>query len=270
MEVQGLTCHGCGSTDVVFDPVSRKIYCNQCGKEEYYSRAQLGATGKIAFEKDNAIRFFKEGDRDNARKFAGDVLNTMQDNAAALFIIAYCDEFVDGRSGAIKDFFQKMDSIPLEYSEVRDLKDLFCIAVYNLRDYEAEIVTLMVKNMQSPDDRSELEEFIDTICPYCISKCPSSDWLSKDHIELYCDLTANCNIPKTCFALLKGIQSNPDSPYVSNSFYMKAKTAYFYEHYVLPIGKILACMSDGAYKQKFISAYKSFLKQYQDDAQMPQ
>lgn len=111
MEIQGLTCHGCGSTDVEFDPVTRKIHCNQCGREEYYSRAQLGATGKVAFAKDNAIRFFKDGNRDNAKKFAGDVLNMMQDNASALFIMAYYDEFVESRSGALKDCLKKLDEI---------------------------------------------------------------------------------------------------------------------------------------------------------------
>lgn len=266
MEIQGLTCHGCGSTDIAFDPATRKIHCNQCGREEYYSRAQLGATGKVAFAKDNAIRFFKEGNRDSARKFSGDVLNMMQDNASALFIMAYCDEFVESRSGAIKTFFEKMDSVPLEYDEVRDLKDLFSTAIYNLRDFEAEIVSLIVKNMQSSEDRSELETWIDTICSYCIGKYPSMDFLTEERVELYRDLASNCNIPKTCFALLKGIQSNPDSPYVTNSFYMKAKTAYFREHYIEPVGQIIATMPHGAYSQKFAAAYETIEQQFDTDA----
>ena len=28
----GLSCNGCGSTDVIFDPVKRLLICNQCGK----------------------------------------------------------------------------------------------------------------------------------------------------------------------------------------------------------------------------------------------
>lgn len=267
MEIQGLTCHGCGSTDIVFDPAARKIHCSQCGKEEYYSRAQLGATGKVAFAKDNAIRFFKEGNRDRARTFAGDVLNTMQDNAAALFIMAYCDAFVESRNDAIKDFFERLDHIALEYDEVRDLKDLFSASVYNLRDYEADMVSLIVKNMQSQEDRSELEAWIDTICSYCIGKYPSADFLTEDRVELYCDLASNCNIPKTCLALLKGIKTNPDSPYAANCFYMKAKTNYFREHYVVPIGRIITAMQDKPYSQKFSSAYKTFYNQFDMDAQ---
>ena len=268
MEVQGLTCHGCGSTDVEFDPVTRKVYCRQCGREEYYSRAQLGATGKVAFAKDNAIKFFKEGKRDSARKFAGDVLNTMLDNAAALFIMAYCDEFSEGRSGAMRDFFQRIDSIALEYDEVRDMLQLFTVSLYNLRNYESEMVTLMVRNMQSPEDRQELEKFIETVCPYCISKYPSIDFLTKDRTDLYCDLASHCNIPKTCFALIRGIQSNPDSPYVAKSFYMHSRTQYFYEHYVIPVGQIVEAMQDGQYKAKFVSAYQSLSDKFQRDAQV--
>lgn len=267
MEIQGLTCHGCGSTDIAFDPATRKIHCNQCGKEEYYSRAQLGTTGKVAFAKDNAIRFFKEGNRDRARMFAGDVLNTMQDNAAALFIMAYCDAFVESRSGAIKDFFERLDHIALEYDEVRDLKDLFSASVYNLRDYEEDMVSLIVKNMQSQEDRGELETWIDAICSYCIGKYPSADFLTKKRMELYCDLAANCNIPKTCFALLKGIKTNPDSPYAANCFYMKAKTNYFRAHYVEPIGRVISVMQDKPYSQKFSSTYREIQKQFDIDAQ---
>jgi hypothetical protein len=266
MEIQGLTCHGCGSTDVEFDPVTRKIHCNQCGREEYYSRAQLGATGKVAFAKDNAIRFFKDGNRDNAKKFAGDVLNMMQDNASALFIMAYYDEFVESRSGALKDCLKKLDEIPLEYDEVRDLIDLFTASIYNLRDEEQEIITIIIKNMQSAEDRVELEKFIDTISPYCIAKYSSEDFLTLDRVNFYCDLVENCNIPKTCFALLKGIQTNPDSPYISNSFYLKSKTQYFYDHYVIPVGKIISSMQEGQWKQKFLGTYQAIQKKYQADA----
>ena len=263
MEVQGLSCNGCGSTDVEFDPVTRKIHCNQCGKEEYYSRAQLGATGKVAFAKDNAVHFFKEGNRENARKFAGDVLNTMQDNAAALFIMAYCDEFVEHRNGSIKHFFEKIDDIPLQNDEVDDLRILFVQAIYNLRDYETDMVTLMIKNHLV---EAELDQFIDTVCPYCINKYPSADFMNAEREEFYCDVASHCTIPKTCLSLLKGIKGNPDSPYVSHSFYMKAKTKYFFDNYVSRVGKVISSMRDNQYKQKFVTAFKESLSQYQTDA----
>ena len=266
MEIQGFSCHGCGSTDVVFDPVTRKLHCNQCGREEYYSRAQLGATGKVAFAKDNAIKFFKSGNRKNAREFAQDILNSMQDNASALFIISYYDEFVEGKAGAMHDFFHVIDEVALERDEVNDLMDLFATAIYNLRDFEQDIVTLIVKNMQSMDDRKRLSAFIDYVCPYCIGKYPSSDFLTEDRTSFYCDLAGNCDIPKTCLALLKGIQLNPDSPYRSDSFYMKARTEYFYKHYVLEVGKVIANMTNSPYKEKFERTYNAIQKKYQEDA----
>lgn len=267
MEVQGLSCHGCGSTDVEFDPTTRKIHCNQCGREEYYSRAQLGATGKVSFVKDNAIRFFKEGNRVNARKFASDVLNIMLDNATALFIIAYCDEYGEMRSSSISDFFRKVQDIPLEYNEVRELIDLFEASLYNMRDYEEDMVVLMIKNMQSEQDRKDLENFIDTVSPYCIAHYPSEDFLSEERCGLYCDIASNCNIPKTCYALLKGIRTNPDSPYVTHGFYLKAKTGYFRQHYVQSVGKVIQAMKESAFKTKFLAGYRQMVNQFDKDAQ---
>jgi hypothetical protein len=66
--------------------------------------------------------------------------------------------------------------------------------------------------------------------------------------------------------LLKGIQTNPDSPYISNSFYLKSKTQYFYDHYVIPVGKIISSMQEGQWKQKFLGTYQAIQKKYQADA----
>lgn len=213
MEINGITCEGCGSTDVEFDPATRKVHCNQCGREMYYSRARLGATGKIAFAKDNAIKFFKGGNFPEARKFAADVLNMMQDNAAAQFMVAYCDEFCEGLSGSMTVFFKRAEDIPLEYDEVRDLIDLFESTLYNMRDFEIQMVSLVVANMQSMEDRSRLENFIDAVRPFCIARYASEDFMTAERESFYQDIAANCNIPKTCLALLKGIRENPGSPY---------------------------------------------------------
>ena len=264
MEITGLTCRGCGSSDVTFDPVTRKIHCNQCGKEEFYSRAQLGASGKIILTKDNAVKFFMSGNFQNAREFANDVLNIMQDNAAALFIVAYTDVFLYGHTGALNRFFEKIEPVALEYDEVRDLIKLFEHGLHNMVDYEEQMVTLIIKNMQSSDDRNELEQFIDAVCPYCISRYPSSDFLTESRAVFYGDIASHCNIPKTCFALLKGIKTNPDSPYMTNSFYMKAKTNYFRDHFLEPVGQIIQSMKDSPYKQKFISAFKTAESQFDE------
>ena len=73
-------------------------------------------------------------------------------------------------------------------------------------------------------------------------------------------------MPKTCFALLRGIKENPDSPYRAGSFQMRAHTAYFFEHYVEPVGRILREMKPSSFKPKFIQAYQQVCDQYQSDA----
>ena len=72
--------------------------------------------------------------------------------------------------------------------------------------------------------------------------------------------------PKTCFALLKAIDTNPDSPYVSNSFYLKAKAQYFYEHFISAIGPILSAINDGELQKKFLGTYQKKCEKYRADA----
>ncbi len=143
---------------------------------------------------------------------------------------------------------------------------LFTAALYNMRDYEEQMLTLIVENMQAPEDRPELEAFIEKVSPYCIAKYPSEDFLTEDRCSLYCDIAANCNIPKTCFALLKGIEKNPDSPYVTGTFYMKARTQYFFDNYVKRVGKVIEAMKNSEVKPKFVNAYNGYLQKYQADA----
>ena len=268
MDLEGLRCHGCGSTNVEFDPRRRILRCHQCGKEEYYSRATLNANGKVIFAKQNAMRFFKEGKLEEARHYAMEVLNISADNAPALFILAYCDEFKTMRPDAMRRFFQQIQPVALEYEEVTDIRQLLLQSASNLGDFETEIIQLLAANMQSPEDKKDLCQFMDAFCPYQISRHPSSGYLTEALAGMYRDLAAHCGIPKTCFALLKSIETNPDSPYHNNGFYLKAKTEHYYEHYVVPIGGILSAMNDGNYRGKFLSAYEKICLKYRQDADM--
>lgn len=262
MEMEGLKCNGCGSSNVVFDPQRRILVCHQCGKEEYYSRATLNSNGKVVFSKQNAMNFFMEGKIDKAQHYALDILNISKDNAPALYMIAYNDEFVLHRDGAIKRFFVQIEEVPLEYDEVRDLIKLFRASVNNLADYEFMLLTLLAKNMQSNEDIPELSELIEQICPLYISHRPSSNYLTKENAEIYKELAEHCDIPKTCFALLKSIQTNPDSPYSNNSFYLKSRSQYFYDHYVVLIGDVIESMKNSEFKTKFLISYQKINEQY--------
>lgn len=266
MDMEGMQCHGCGSTNVTFDPKRRILICNQCGKEEYYSRATLNTNGKVVFGRRNAIRFFSEGKMEDARHYAMEVLDISMDNAPALYILAYYDEFVARKPDAMKGFFGAIRDVALEYDEVQDLKGLLLSSACNLMEYEADVIELVAVNMQSGDDAAALCEFVDTFCPYIIAKRPSASFLTKGLAEMYQELAEHCGIPRTCFALLKAIDINPDSPYVDSSFYLRAKSKYFFDHYICQLKPIIEAICDDMIRAKFLAAYQKKCEKYRADA----
>ena len=266
MDMGGMQCRGCGSTNVSFDAKQRILICNQCGKEEYYSRATLNANGKVVFARQNAIRSFTSGKLEDARHYAMEVLNISMDNAPALYILAYYDEFTVRKPDSMGQFFASLRDVALEYDEVADLRGLMLASAYNLADYEENVIELVAVNMQAEEDAPELCKFIDAFCPYLIGKRTSAGFLRQSLAEMYQELAAHCGIPKTCFALLKAIDTNPDSPYVSNSFYLKAKAQYIYEHFISAIGPILSAINDGELQKKFLGTYQKKCEKYRADA----
>lgn len=265
MDVGGLLCRGCGSSNVTFNPQMRLLTCNQCGKEEFYERATLNANGKVVLSRQNAVNFFLEGKYDKAKHYAMDVLNISMDNVPALFIIAYSDEFVDKRNDSIRYFFEQVRDVALEHDEIQEMMKLVKASAYRLVNYEEQVIELFAKNMQSEECKEELNNFMDAICPYFISKRTSMDYLSQNLTEMYKELVEHCGIPKTCFALLKSIEENPDSPYASNSFFLSAKCKYYYEHYILPIGEVIKCITNEDYRKKFMNAYDIKCEKYRQD-----
>jgi len=266
MEGGGFQCNGCGSTNVSFDPKARLLTCNQCGREEYYTRATLNSSGKVSLSRQNAMNFFLDGKYEEAKHYAMDVLNILMDNVPALYIMAYYDEFVEKRYDSIRNFFYQVEEVAIEYNELQDMIQLIKATAYRLVGFEPRVIELLARNMQSEDDAKELGELIDTICPYNISKRNSINYLDAELIGMYKELIGHCGIPKTCFALLKSIETNPDSPYANNSFFLSSKSKYFYEKYVLPIGDIIKCMPDSEIKTKFVNAYNSKCEKYKKDS----
>lgn len=264
----GLVCSGCGSSNVTFDPKMRLLICNQCGKEEFYERATLNANGKVVLSRQNAVNFFIDGKYDNSKHYALEVLNIAMDNVPALFIMAYYEEFVEKKYDSIRFFFNQVQDVALEYDEVREMIKLVKAASYRLVNNEEDILELFLKNMQSEDSRSDLCEFVDSVCPYFITKRTSMDYLNENLVGLYKELIRRCGIPKTCFALLKSIETNPDSPYVNNSFYLKAKCQYFYDKYIVPVGDILSVMINNDYRDKFLAAYRTKCESFRQAAEL--
>ena len=268
MDSGGLLCSGCGSSNVTFIPQLRKLVCNQCGKETFYERATLNANGKVVLSRQNMIQFFLNGKYEDARHFSREVLNIAMDNVPALFVMAFCDEFVDKHNERIHDFFVQVNNVSLEYDEVREMIKLIKASAYRLVEYEGQVIELLAKNMQSEESLPELTDVLDTVCPYFISKRTSMDYLTASLVDMYKELAMHCGIPKTCFALLKSIETNPDSPYASNSFFLTSKCRFFYEHYIIPIGDIISAMGNSEYSAKFMNAYNSKCQKYKVDANL--
>lgn len=269
MELSGLKCSGCGSTDVEHVPSQRKIICNQCGKEEYYSRATISRNKNVILAKDNAIKFFLSGNLESARHYALEVLNLFADNAPALYIVHYYDEVKNARNASLEQFFTSLiqdTSLNLEYDEIRELQALCVFSAKTLVSYEKQLIQISVQNMQSPDDAKELALFIDKICPYFISRRTSSDFLDSELVSFYQELAEHLDTPRLCFALIKAIAENPESPYVRSSFSLEGKTKYFYDHFVLPIGEIVNNMKESLYKAKLRAAYTQKLNDYKQRA----
>jgi hypothetical protein len=253
---------------VVFDPKKRILTCNQCGKDEYYSRATLNANGKVLFSKENAINFFIEGKFENSQHYAMDVINISKDNAPALYIMAYYDEFVMRKEGSLKYFFHEIAELALEYDEVQELKKLLLASAYNMIDYEEDALRLIAVKMQSEEGSADLCDFVDKLCPYLIKKRTSMNFLTNNLKEIYEDLAGHCDIPKTCFSLLKAVDENPDSPYTNNCFYLRSKSKYFYDNYIVPVGKIINAMRTKELKDKFVSSYINKRTKYEEDASL--
>jgi hypothetical protein len=269
MEIGTLQCRGCGSGNVYLEPRSRKVICNQCGNVEQYTRATLNSNGKVIYSKENAIKFFTEGKFEDARHYAMKVIDIAKDNIPSLYIMAYYDECVTKRDGALKAFFAEAKGVEdVEYNEVMELQKLFKMSAHILSDFEGDVIELMAANLQSEQDKKELSTFIDEICPYLIKKRHSIAFFDDRLCEMYVELAVHCDIPKTCLTLIKAISENPDSPYTDNSFYLKAKTKYFYDNFVVKVGSVINAMAKSEVKDKFVNAYTKIKEKYEQDAQM--
>lgn len=261
-----LVCSGCGSTKVVLDPRTRIITCDQCGKEEKYTRRKLNANGKVINARENAIKFFIDGNYSDAKHYAQEVLNMAIDNAPALYITAYCEDVVNKKRGNMTRFFDTLQEIPLEFDEVEEVMKLFLASPYCLIDFEARLIEFIARNTDLSRDRKQMSDFFDQICPYFIGKRATISSFDPELLEMYEELATEVGIPKTVYALVSSIQKNPDSPFANNQFFLKSKVQIFYDSFVTPVGKIVDRMMDDDYKPKLQAAYNKLHEVYKNEA----
>ena len=150
----------------------------------------------------------------------------------------------------------------------------------NAKHYALEVLNIFLDNVPAKyivsyyDEvknarNSSIKKFFDSIKEIALEYDEnrlSSDFLKGEGASYYTELANRLNIPKTCFALVKSIDENPDSPYARNTFFLQSKTTYFYENFVLAVGNILNSMKESDYKGKLIMAYEQKVNKFKMDA----
>lgn len=215
---------------------------------------------------DHGFECFMKRDFKNAMLSAEKVLQEQDAHIPANYIKAYYQACVENTShrDALKNFFAKHSQTVLSAEDVKLMKNMFLISGYQLMAYEREALELVLR---SEDTSANICAFVDTLCPKLIAKRENREFLTPALVETYSKLANKCNIPKTCFALLSSIRTNPDSPIPQNKFYLTTKAENFRDEYVVPVGNVVNMMGDPELRKKFVPAYRNELQKYDVELQ---
>lgn len=254
-------CPGCGQP-VDIDYKTRKGTCSWCGNIVSIPRKIFNSDGKVRNDIPCLIKNFKEKRYREALSNAENIFSVAIDYAPALFVRAYYESYVSDikNSNKMADFFAQLSELDLDAEEVEFLKEMFMLSIFKLDAYEHDILTWALANL--PDD--DLLKFVDDFSPRIIGKRINIDFFVDGNGESYKEIAKKCSVPKTCYALLTAIRSNPDSPFLGNKFFLKTKTQRFYNDFVLPVGEIISSMSSFELKGKFYQVYKQLRSTYEN------
>lgn len=218
---------------------------------------------------DHGFECFMKRDFKNAMLSAEKVLQEQDSHIPANYMKAFYQACVENTShrDALKNFFAKHSQTVLSAEDVKLMKNMFLVSAYQLMSYEREMLELVLRSEDTP---ANICAFVDTLCPKLIAKRENREFLTPALVETYSKLANKCNIPKTCFALLSSVRTNPDSPIPQNKFYLTTKAENFRDEYVIPVGKVINMMSDPELRKKFIPAYRNELQKYEIELQKNQ
>ena len=141
------------------------------------------------------------------------------------------------------------------------LCQLFTSGRLKLADYEAQILALVYANANELGPTAVCK-FVDEFSPNIIATRSNNNFLSGDLLDLYMKLSAFCSVPKTCFALLGAIETNPASPLKNGAYYLTGKSKKFYDDYVTPVGKIIDNMRSEKNRPQFQKAFSDKSRNY--------
>ena len=105
-------------------------------------------------------------------------------------------------------------------------------------------------------------KFVDGFSPNIVMARENGRFLSGDLLNMYMKLSAFCSIPKTCFALLGAIESNPASPLKNGEYYLKGESKKFLDEYVTPVGEIINSMKSEKNRPQFQQAFADKSRNY--------
>ncbi len=256
MEGEKFLCPGCG-IQVQADQINlktRRAHCDFCGQEIVFPKRTSTASPSAVIALNQARDFFLNGDFKSAVSCAQTAVEMVPNHVAALYIIAYYKAFaadVKNRTSLDKVFNEILPDAEFEIEEEEIFKQLLLKTIGHSMAYEEQILDKFV----SFDDDAEIGEFAEQFCPYTIAKRDHIDWFTPKLAGIYIQMSKKSSIPKTCYALYLSLTKNPDSPFVSNTFYLATKTKRYYDDYMLPIGEVFNNIGDQAVKAKFVSVY---------------
>ncbi len=257
MEGQVYECPGCFSPIPAdrIDFQTKRATCPYCGNLVVLTRKSINTSQGVLHDLENAVRFFIDNNFDSAKRYAESLLSVSVDNAVGLFIIAHFKAFkAEAKSRLLLDKFfkEELPEIDFDTEELESFTKIILHVLFNLADYEKEIVSAMVQFLP----KKELGQFIDAFSPYLITKRSSINWFDAGMKEAYKNVTMITDVPKTWYALFQAMLKNPDSPEVENNYYLKTKAERFYNEYVLGIGEIFSNIGNAELKNKFNGAYE--------------
>lgn len=259
MDASVFYCPGCGQpVDVDFK--TRKGHCEWCGNIVTFPRKTFNSDEKVKNELTLCVRCFSEKRFGDAKAHAENVLAVAIDNAPALYARAYYEAYsaVNKNTGRLGEFFRQLLDIETDSDEVDSLQQMFLSTISKLEEHEESVLRWATANMTP----SGLCGFTDAFSPVLIGKRTSIDFFTPQLAECYRQISAECSVPKTCYALLQAISLNPDSPYPNNRFFLRTKTMRFYQDFVLPVGEIIQNMNSQELKNKFYRVYQTKLEDF--------
>lgn len=263
--VTSVVCEYCGVTNNKQERLNQQelvAQLEQKAAETAATAAKQAMGEQLTAAKNAAVEQFLKGDLKSAEQSADTVLREASDCVEAELIKAFCSYHAQQQDESrMRGFLNRLTDRVLADEEREHVRSMLLKFPSSFSAYEAEVIRCIQKH-----DPQNLCSFVDAFSPYIIKKRDSTVFLTSELVGLYCELARQCDIPKTCYALLGSITTIPGSPYANDSFYLKTRTMGFRDQYLLPIGRIIESIKSEQLRTQFVGAYRKRLADF--DARM--